>query len=184
MILQSKPFKVFTLIFALIFYLLAFVVAFKPEPFLRFGYWGIFAFNLVGPGMFLIPTASRFFNIIGVAAVTALGMAFNDAVSWLAGKNGDIVFPRGKRIARIEAAIKKYGPLALLFWALIPFPYDFIAIIAGYLKLPFKRFLVPTFLGRLIRFILIGTGIVAIWGKVIWFLLLYNDYNFYDFYNF
>ncbi|KKS80244.1 MAG: hypothetical protein UV54_C0012G0005 [Candidatus Beckwithbacteria bacterium GW2011_GWA2_43_10] len=119
---MKKLFKVFTLVFALIFYLLAFIIAFKPEPFLRFGYWGIFAFNLVGPGTFLVPSASRHFTVVGVALATALGMAINDSVSWLAGKNGDIVFPRGRRVARIEGYIKKYGPFALLFWALIPFP--------------------------------------------------------------
>jgi len=164
---MKKLLKVFSLVFAVVFYLLAFVVAFKPEPFLRFGYWGIFAFNLVGPGTFLIPVASRHFMVLGVALATSLGMAINDSVSWLAGKNGDIVFPRGRRVARIEAAIKKYGPFALFFWALIPFPYDFIAVIAGYLKLPFKRFLIPTFLGRLLRFLLMGFGIVAIWGKAL-----------------
>ncbi|MBU1323302.1 VTT domain-containing protein [Patescibacteria group bacterium] len=167
MILQSKPFKIFTLVFAVVFYLLAFVIAFTPEPFLKFGYLGIFVFNLFGPGTFLIPVASRHFMVFGVALATSLGMAINDSVSWLAGKNGDIVFPRGRRVARIEAAIKKYGPFALFFWALIPFPYDFIAVIAGYLKLPFKRFLIPTFLGRLLRFILMGFGIVAIWGKAL-----------------
>ncbi|MFH0942819.1 MAG: VTT domain-containing protein [Candidatus Beckwithbacteria bacterium] len=163
---MTRFLKACSLVFALIFYLLAFVIAIKPEPFLRFGYLGIFGFNLVGPGMFLIPAASRFFNIAGVATVTALGMAFNDAVSWLAGKNGDIVFPRGRRVEKIKVSIKKYGPYALFFWALIPFPYDFIAVIAGYLKLPFWRFLIPTFLGRLVRFLLMGSGIVAIWGKV------------------
>lgn len=167
MIFQSKPFKILTLVFAVVFYLLAFVVAFTPEPFLKFGYLGIFVFNLFGPGTFLIPVASRHFMVLGVALATSLGMAINDSVSWLAGKNGDIIFPRGRRVARIETAIKKYGPFALFFWALIPFPYDFIAVIAGYLKLPFKRFLIPTFLGRLLRFILMGSGIVAIWGKVI-----------------
>ena len=167
MIFHSKPFKIFTLILALIFYLLAFVIAFKPEPFLRFGYLGIFAYNLFGPGTFLIPVVSRHFAVFGVALATSLGMAINDSVSWLAGKNGDIVFPRGKRVARIETGIKKYGPFALFFWALIPFPYDFIAVIAGYLKLPFKRFLIPTFLGRLLRFLLMGSGIVAIWGKAV-----------------
>lgn len=164
---MKKLFKIFTLVFAVVFYLLAFIVVFKPEPFLRFGYWGIFAFNLIGPGTFLIPAASRNFAVFGVALATSLGMAINDSVSWLAGKNGDIVFPRGRRVARIEAVIKKYGPFALFFWALIPFPYDFIAVIAGYLKLPFKRFLIPTFLGRLFRFLLMGFGIVAIWGKTL-----------------
>ena len=164
---MKKLLKIFSLVFAVVFYLLAFVVAFKPEPFLRFGYWGIFAYNLFGPGTFLIPVVSRHFAVFGVALATSLGMAINDSVSWLAGKNGDIVFPRGRRVARIEAAIKKYGPFALFFWALIPFPYDFIAVIAGYLKLPFKRFLIPTFLGRLLRFLLMGSGIVAIWGKAV-----------------
>ena len=104
---QSKPFKVFTLVLAVIFYILAFVIAFAPESFLRFGYPGIFVFNLFGPGTFLVPTASRHFAVLGVALATALGMAINDSVSWLAGKNGDIVFPRGKRVERIEGNIKK-----------------------------------------------------------------------------
>ena len=163
--IQSKPFKVFTLVLAVIFYLLAFVIAFAPEPFLRFGYLGIFVYNLFGPGTFLVPTASRHFAVVGVALATALGMAINDSVSWLAGKNGDIVFKRGRRVERIEGNIKKYGPFALFFWALIPFPYDFIAIVAGYLKMPFWRFLLPTFLGRMVRFLGLGSGTVAIWGK-------------------
>ena len=165
---QSKSFKVFTLVLAVIFYIFAFVVAFVPEPFLRFGYFGIFVYNLFGPGTFLVPTASRYFSIFGVALATALGMAINDSVSWLAGKNGDVVFPRGRRVERLEGQIKKYGPWALFFWALIPFPYDFIAIIAGYLNMPFWRFLIPTFLGRLIRFLALGSGTVALFGKMLY----------------
>lgn len=165
---QSKPFKVFTLVLAVIFYLLALVIAFAPEPFLKYGYAGIFVFNLFGPGTFLVPTASRHFAVFGVALFTASGMAINDSVSWLAGKNGDVVFPRGRRVERIEGNIKKYGPWALFFWALIPFPYDFIAIIAGYLQMPFWRFLVPTFLGRLVRFLGLGSGTVALFGKVLY----------------
>lgn len=164
---QSKAFKTFTLILAVIFYLLAFAIVFTPEPFLRFGYLGIFVYNLFGPGTFLVPTASRHFAVFGVSLATALGMTINDSVSWLAGKNGDIVFPRGRRVERIEGYIKKYGPWGLFFWALIPFPYDFIAIIAGYLKMPFWYFVLPTFFGRFIRFLLLGSGSIAIWGKVI-----------------
>jgi len=163
----SKPFKAFTLFFAAAIYVLAFIIAFTPEPFLRFGYLGIFVYNLFGPGTFLVPTASRHFAVFGVALSSALGMAINDAVSWLAGKNGDIIVPRGRRVRQVEGAIKKYGPFALFVWALIPFPYDFVAVVAGYLKLPFWRFLLPTFLGRFFRFLGLGSGTVAIWGKVI-----------------
>lgn len=163
---KSRPFKIFTLVLAVIFYLLAFVIVFAPGPFLKFGYLGIFVYNLFGPGTFLVPTASRYFNIFAVAAVTALGMAINDSVSYLAGRNGDVVLKRGTKVIKIEAKIKQYGPWALFFWALIPFPYDFIAIIAGYLEIPFWRFLLPTFLGRFIRFIGLGSGTVAFWGKL------------------
>lgn len=163
---QSKPFKVFTLILAIIFYLLAFVIVFEPGPFIKFGYPGIFVYNLFGPGTFLIPVLSRSFNVFWVAFFSALGMAINDSISWLAGKNGDIVLKRSPSILRIEAKIKKFGPWAIFGWALIPFPFDLIAIIAGYLEMPYWRFVIPMFLGRLIRFILMGFGIVAIWGKV------------------
>ncbi|MCX6816942.1 MAG: VTT domain-containing protein [Candidatus Beckwithbacteria bacterium] len=165
MILQSKPFKIFTLILGVIFIILAFVVVFDPRPFIKFGYPGIFVYNLFGPGIFLIPVLSRHFNVFWVAFFTALGMGINDCFSWLAGKNGDIVIKRGPRIKKIEAKIRRFGPWAIFFWALIPFPFDLIAVIAGYLEVPFLRFFIPMFLGRFIRFLLLGSGIVAIWGK-------------------
>lgn len=164
--INSKPFKIFTLVLAVAFYLLAFVISFDQELFLKFGLGGIFVFNLFGPGTFLVPVASRFFSVISVALISALGMMINDSISWLAGRNGDIIFPRGRRVEKIEKYIDIYGPWALFFWALIPFPYDFIAIIAGYLKLPFWSFAIPTFLGRFIRFLGLGSGTVALWGKL------------------
>jgi membrane protein YqaA with SNARE-associated domain len=165
MVNRKQIFKSFTLILGIVVYLLAFVIVFDPGPFIKFGYPGIFAFNLIGPGIFLIPTLSRRFNVFWLALVTALGMAVNDCFSYLAGRNGDIVFKRGVRIKKVEAKIKRFGPLAIFGWALIPFPFDFIAVIAGYLEMPFWPFFLAMFLGRLIRFILMGSGIVAIWGR-------------------
>lgn len=167
MVTWRQVYKVSTLVLGIIFIILAFVVVFDPEPFLKFGYPGIFAYNLFGPGVFLIPSLSRRFNVGWVAFFSALGMALNDSISWLAGKNGDIVLKRGPRILKIETKIHRFGPVALFFWALIPFPYDLIGVIAGYLQIPFFWFLIPTFLGRFIRFLLMGSGIVAIWGKVL-----------------
>jgi len=163
----KKFYKVFTLVLGIAFIVLAFVVVFDPQPFIKFGYPGIFVYNLFGPGIFLIPVLSRNFNVFWVAFFSALGMAINDSISWLAGKNGDIVLKRGPRVLKIETKIKKFGPLALFFWALIPFPYDFIAIIAGYLQISYLRFLLSMFLGRLIRFLILGSGTVAIWGKIV-----------------
>lgn len=150
-VLLGLTFVVYTFVF----------VARDPQPFLQFGYFGVFLFNLVGPGMFLIPFLAPHMNVVLLALVSALGMAVNDSVSWAVGKNGDVVLPRGKRVIRIEEMIGRYEGIALFFWALIPFPYDLIGLIAGYLQVPFGVFVSATFFGRLVRFLLLGFGVVA-----------------------
>ena len=164
--MQSKTFKKIAVVFAIVFYFMAFYLAFNAEPFLKFGYLGVFVFNLFGPGTLLIPALSRYMNVILLSLVTALGMSFNDSVSWLAGRSGDVILPRSKSVIRFEKHIKRYGAYAIFLWALIPFPFDFVALIAGYLGLPFKKFFVPVTLGRLVRFVLMGFGVVSIWGKI------------------
>ena len=51
---QSKTFKKITLMFCGLFYFLVIFIAFQPEPFLCFGYLGVFTFNLFGPGTILV----------------------------------------------------------------------------------------------------------------------------------
>ena len=157
---KSPRVKRTAIILGIIFYLLAFVIAFYPKPFLKFGYLGVFVFSLFGPGMILVPALVGELNIYLLAFVVALGMAFNDSVSWLVGKSGDIIVKRTKRIESIEKIIHKYGAYALFFWSLIPFPYDLIGLIAGYLEMPYKKFITATFLGKFVRFILLGMGIL------------------------
>lgn len=163
---QSKRFKKLIVIVGIVFSISTFFIILQPEPFVRFGYPGVFVFNLFGPGTFLIPMLARRMNIFVLAVVTALGMAINDSVSWWVGKSGAVIFTRSKRVIKAEDTLHKYGPYGLLFFAFIPMPYDFIGIIAGYLEFPFWRFLIPTFLGRLVRFVLMGAGILTIFGAM------------------
>lgn len=149
-----------------IFYISAFIIAFNPKPFLKLGYLGVFVFSLFGPGMILVPALVGKLNIFVLAFVVALGMTFNDSISWLVGRSGDIIVKRTKKIERIEKIINKYGSYALFFWSLIPFPYDLIGLIAGYLELSYKRFIIPTFLGKFIRFILLGLGMIKLLSNI------------------
>ena len=157
---KSKQFKKLTLILGAIFFILTFFISFNPKPFLQFGYLGVFFFNLFGPGTILFPSLLKHMNLTGLALATTAGMALNDSVSWLIGKSGDVIVKRSKKIERIEKSIEKYGAYALFFWSLIPFPYDLVGLAAGYLEFPYRKFLFATFLGRFIRFILLGMGIV------------------------
>lgn len=154
----TKNFKKVILALGIAFSILSVFIVVKPEPFLKFGYLGVFAFNLFGPGTLLIPTLSQTMILPLLAFATALGMAINDSVSWLVGSRGDVIIPRTARIQKVEIIVRKYGVFGLFFTSLLPLPYDFIGLIAGYLKLPYRLFLIPTFLGRLSRMVLIGMG--------------------------
>jgi membrane protein YqaA with SNARE-associated domain len=163
---QSRLFKQITLGLWMVFFVSSFFVAFDSKPFLKYGYAGVFVFNLFGAGTLLAAALSRQMNLFALASVTALGMTVNDSVSWFVGRNGEVIMPRSKKVERIEKTIHKYGTWALFFWSLIPFPYDLIGFIAGYLEFPYLNFVIPTFMGKFVRFILLGTGIVAIFGKI------------------
>lgn len=146
---------------------LGFIISLDPKPFLKFGYVGIFVFNLFGPGTILIPTLARHMNVVAVSVVGAVAMGLNDSVSWVIGKSGDIVIPRSKKVERLEKRIHKYGPWSFFFLSMIPIPYDLIGFVAGYLEFNYKAFVIPTILGRMLRFILLGSGVVWFFGKAI-----------------
>lgn len=136
-------------------------IGLKPEPFLRFGYLGIFGFNLFGPGTLLIFSLAKHFNVYGLAFVSAIGMAFNDSIAWIIGNSGTAVIEKSRKLKTIEKTVQRYGVLALFIWSIIPFPYDLVGFVAGYLGLPYKKYIVPTFLGKFIRIMLIGLGVVS-----------------------
>jgi membrane protein YqaA with SNARE-associated domain len=160
-LLSSAKFKRATFILGLIFFVLTLFISLDPQPFLRFGYVGIFIFNVLGAGTILAIPLARHMNILGLAIASASGMALNDSVSWLVGRSSDSVIPRSPKVARIEKGLHKYGSIALFFWSLIPFPYDIIGFIAGYLEFSYPKFILPTFLGKFVRFLLLGFGIVT-----------------------
>lgn len=163
---SSKAFKWVTLVLGILFMVLAFSLSLDPEPFLKYGYWGVYVFNLVGPGVFIIPALSRRMSVLLLAFASAAGMLTGDSISWLVGKSGDVIIPRSKGVKRLEKSLHKWGPYALFFWSIIPFPYDLVGVLAGYLEFTYKRFAIPSFLGKFIRFVLLGSGVVAVWGKV------------------
>lgn len=164
-IFQSKGFKKVTLVLGVLFLILTGLVSFKPEPLLRFGFLGVFIFNLFGAGTLLVFSLARHMNIFGLAFFTALGMTFNDSVAWIIGNSGETIIPKSKKTQQIENAVQKYGVFALFVWSLLPIPYDIIGLAAGYLGISYKRYLIFSFLGKFIRVILIGLGVVSYFGK-------------------
>ena len=160
--LQSNKFKKIGFFLGILFLILTVFISYKPEPFLKFGYVGVFIFNLFGPGTFLIPTLAQHMSVFWLALASSVGMSFNDSISWLIGSYGITVIPRSKRVIQIEKSLEKYGFLFLFFWSAMPIPYDLVGLITGYLGYPYKKFIVPSVIGKFTRFILLGYGISKI----------------------
>ncbi|MDP1710582.1 MAG: VTT domain-containing protein [candidate division WWE3 bacterium] len=158
---KTNGFKRATVFLGIAFLVLTFLITLDPQPFLRFGYLGVFVFNLFGPGTLLIPTLARLMNIPLLAASAALGMALNDSVAWLIGKSSEVFVGRPQKLERVEKSIQKYGFWALFIWSLVPIPYDFVGFVAGYLGISYQRYILPSFLGKFVRFILMGYGTIG-----------------------
>jgi len=145
---DSKSFKRITLGLGISFLLLSFFITVRPEPFLKFGYLGVFAFNLFGPGTLLIPTLAKQMNLLALSMATALGMILNDSIGWIIGASGVVIIPRSKKALKAEKILQKHGTYGFFLLSLLPLPYDFIGLIAGYLEVPYQRFFVPSLLGK------------------------------------
>jgi membrane protein YqaA with SNARE-associated domain len=165
-LIQSKIFKTVVFILGVLLLISTVFISINPEPFLKFGYAGVFLFNLFGPGTLLIPTLSLEMNIPLIALFSATGMTLNDSLSWVVGTIGNDVIPPSSRVERIELKLKKHGAIYLFLWSLIPFPYDIIGFIAGYLDFKYLKFALPTILGKFIRFLVIGYGVTSIFSLI------------------
>jgi len=161
-ILQSKTFRRCSFVLGILLLILTGFIAIRPEPFLRFGLPGVFAMCAMGGSSLLLIPLAPYFNVFALAFAGASGMAVNDSIAWIVGSSGKSVVERPVKLKKIEDGVKKYGVFAIFFWSLIPFPYDIIGFVAGYLGLPYVHYVIPTFLGKFIRFTFIGLGIVSV----------------------
>ncbi len=138
-------------------YVAAVYITVRPEAFVRYGYLGVFVFNLAGPGTLLIPIMMREgFSLWGIAVATALGMTCNDSLSYVAGRLSATAFAQSRRMQQAVEWLGKYDILAIFLLATVPFPLDFIAMVAGHVKFPYSRFFAASILGKILRNLLVG----------------------------
>ncbi|MBI4099533.1 VTT domain-containing protein [Candidatus Microgenomates bacterium] len=156
---QSERFRQFYFLLFLVLLIFGLYTIVRPEPFLKYGYFGVFLFNLLGgPGTYLIPSLSQKMSLVPLALSTAIGMTFNDSMGWVVGQASTAVFKKGDWTVRAEQILKKYGVWGLFILSVLPIPYDAIGLAIGYLGASYKIFFWPTLFGKFVRFILIGLG--------------------------
>ncbi len=154
--ISSKKFKRIFFYTGIFFILVSFFFAFNPKPLEKLGYFGVFLFSIFGAGSIIVAALARHLNIFALTLAAALGIGVLDTFQWLTGKSGIAVIEPSKKILRIEKLIQKYGWPILFCMAIIPWPYDFVSVLAGYLGFSYKKFIVPTLIGNYFRVLLIS----------------------------
>jgi membrane protein YqaA with SNARE-associated domain len=148
------------------------------------GIWAVFIIALIDASFFGIPLDPVIAYYVSVdpsrvivfALVGAAGSALGSTVPYLIGyKGGEAVVEKKlgpKRFARLHALSEKYGDMALIIPALMPpgFPFKAFALIAGVTEMRYLHFLLSIFVGRLLRFMILGGLIIAYGPEILRFM--------------
>ncbi|MEM5820777.1 MAG: VTT domain-containing protein [Candidatus Aenigmatarchaeota archaeon] len=96
-------------------------------------------------------------NPILAAISAALGSSIGELTSYFIGMGiKETVLKReGKKYKKWLEYFKRFGEFSILLFAALPLPFDFIGILAGFLKYDIKKFVIFTFIGKLIKMLLI-----------------------------
>jgi uncharacterized membrane protein YdjX (TVP38/TMEM64 family) len=139
----------------------------KIKDFAALGLPGVFLVNLFSSATVLIPVPGvvftsamgAVFHPLGVAFAAGSGAALGEFSGYLAGFSGRAVVEKVKWHERVENWMKRFGDVTILVLAIIPNPlFDMAGITAGALKMPWYRFLVWCWMGKILKMIAFAYG--------------------------
>ncbi len=131
------------------------------------GYLGLFLIGLISnasiiapvPGLIVLFTVSVILNPFWSALVYGIGSGLGELSGWLVGRSGKGIIENQKYYPRLENWMKRFGGVTIIILALVPnFLFDVAGLIAGALRMPWYRFLIYVWLGRVPRCLLITYG--------------------------
>jgi uncharacterized membrane protein YdjX (TVP38/TMEM64 family) len=140
----------------------------------QYGYAGIFLVTMIGNASLVLPAPSFLavlagggvFNPLVVGLVAAAGGTIGELTGYLAGASGRGLVGNPLESERIQRLIQRYGLLTIFVLAALPNPlFDLAGMTAGALRIPLWRFLLVTWSGQTIKFLviaLIGAGAVDV----------------------
>ena len=148
------------------------------------GIWAVALIALIDASFFGIPidpVIAYYFatdprRCLVYAVMASLGSALGSTVPYLIGYRGGVALVEKRmgpqRFARMHALSEKYGDLALIIPALMPpgFPFKAFQLMAGVTEMRYLHFLLSIFVGRLLRFLILGTLIIAYGPEILGFL--------------
>lgn len=134
----------------------------------QLGYLGAFVIGFLSSFTLFLPTpafaviflmAAGGLNPIVLGVAAGLGSAAGELVGFGFGYGTRqlLVKKYKKELRNIEKLFQKYnGWLVIFVFAATPLPFDLIGIFCGNVGYPFKRFMVPTIAGKIVKYLAIA----------------------------
>lgn len=163
------------LLFLIAVTVLFYLIRDQVQTLRRFGYPGILVLNLIASGSIMLPIPALpvvfamaavrvhgqpIFSWFWLGAAASIGATLGELSGYLAGLSGQAVLERTGVYQRLHEWTERYGVLTLVVLALIPNPlFDMAGIAAGTLRMSIWKFLLATWVGKLVKM-----GVVAYAG--------------------
>lgn len=110
---------------------------------------------IIGVGLGLNPF------LIGILG--GIGSALGEAVGYLVGMGGSATIEKFEKktprfIKKFERFYSNIGFWVVLVFAFLPFPFDIIGVLSGASKYDFRKFVLATVIGRVVRSLVLAYG--------------------------
>jgi membrane protein YqaA with SNARE-associated domain len=159
MIVKSTIFQRIFFAFAIFFIVLTYFISVTPDSFLVYGYFGVFLYNIFSTSLLIMPILVDRMDLFGIIFFSALGNVPNTSINYLVGNTSKNLYAHNKYATLLKHWMRKYGVIVVYLVAIVPLPVDINGLLAGYVGIPFKKYIVVNFLGRATSFLLAGLGI-------------------------
>jgi membrane protein YqaA with SNARE-associated domain len=154
-IVQTDVFRKMFTIIGIFFICTTPFISLNPDTFSEFSYLGVFIFNIVSSGLLILPALSAKFNIPLLITTSALGNVLNTSVNYFVGYSSTHIFSHNPLVIKAKKFIKRFGLLAVYILAIVPLPLDVNGLLSGYIGVPYKKYLLVNFLGKITIFFIV-----------------------------
>lgn len=117
------------------------------------GYLGFFVANYFGYGLYVLPFLVTKLDPTLLILIGAFGSTVDEFFAWYAGRTSEQYERRSRLHAAIEKYISRYGLMAVAMMGVLPLP-GFVLTIAGFIGghygIPYLKYFLAGFLGRLV----------------------------------
>lgn len=137
-----------------------------------FGYLGFFVANYFGYGLYILPFLVTKLDPVLLILIGAFGSTIDEVFAWYVGKTSTQDEKKTKLHDRLERYIRRWGLPGIFVMGIVPTPGFIVTIaafVSGRFQIPFKKYFIAGFGGRLISRTIWTLGFLYTAKRVAWF---------------